>query len=224
MRRSPRPRPMSHLCTPVQHQVNMYVVAASACGVSLLALAPSAEARIVYTPTHIVLSHEPLAIDLNHDGVVDFVLLDSFHRTGINTNVFGLYANPAHKNNGVEGKSFRSAQALAQGSELGSNDNFLGDFMASFCSFNGTSTICLGGNWLDVSKRYLGLRFTIRGETHYGWARLNVSYGVQQGIVATLTGYAYETVPNKPIIAGKSDDTEVVVQPATLGGLALGGK
>jgi len=35
-------------------------------------------------------------------------------------------------------------------------------------------------------------------------------------IRATLTGYAYETIPNKPIIAGKTKG------PATLERLALG--
>ena len=34
-------------------------------------------------------------------------------------------------------------------------------------------------------------------EVHYGWARLNARAGA-----ATLTGYAYETIPDKPIPAG----------------------
>jgi hypothetical protein len=49
-------------------------------------------------------------------------------------------------------------------------------------------------------------------------------------VVATLTGYAYETVPNKPIIAGQtkgSAETSVgpdaaLTAPAPLGLLALG--
>ena len=51
--------------------------------------------------------------------------------------------------------------------------------------------------------RYLGLKFLIRGKVHYGWARLNVTVGNSK-ITATLTGYAYETIPNNPIIAGKT--------------------
>jgi hypothetical protein len=43
---------------------------------------------------------------------------------------------------------------------------------------------------------YLGLKFVIKGKTHYGWARLAVS--AQRFVVtATLTRYAYETVPGK---------------------------
>jgi hypothetical protein len=38
-----------------------------------------------------------------------------------------------------------------------------------------------------------------------------------------LTGYAYETIPNKPIIAGKTKGPDVfTVQPGSLGHLARG--
>jgi hypothetical protein len=59
---------------------------------------------------------------------------------------------------------------------------------------------------------------------------LNVSSNPENyKITATLTGYAYETVPNKPIIAGKTKGPDVItVQPDTapgsLGRLALGRK
>jgi hypothetical protein len=36
--------------------------------------------------------------------------------------------------------------------------------------------------------------------------------------LATLTGYAYETIPNKPIITGKTKGPDVItLDPATLG-------
>ncbi len=74
-----------------------------------------------------------------------------------------------------------------------------------------------------MTGRYLGLKFQIKGETHYGWARLNVSVRAQGGvnITATLTGYAYETIANKAIIAGKTKG-EDESQGATLGALAAG--
>ena len=38
-----------------------------------------------------------------------------------------------------------------------------------------------------------------------------------------LTGYAYETIPNKPIIAGKTHGKGVVtIEPGSLGALAAG--
>ena len=80
------------------------------------------------------------------------------------------------------------------------------------------------GSWVNVTNRYLGFKFKIRGATHYGWARLDVS--VTNGtVVGTLTGYAYETIPNKPIIAGKTKGPDVItVHPGSLGVLAAGRK
>jgi hypothetical protein len=77
------------------------------------------------------------------------------------------------------------------------------------------------------------LKFKIKGKTHYGWARLTVT-DKNTVITATLTGYAYETIPNKPILTGKTrgldDDYQPTPaslkthtsKPTTLGALALG--
>ena len=90
-----------------------------------------------------------------------------------------------------------------------------------------------GGDGKGVRNRYLGLKFFVQAKAHYGWARLSVeilkSIGPGGRIKATLTGYAYETIPNKPIIAGKTKGPDVIaVQPeavpGSLGGLALGRK
>jgi len=69
-------------------------------------------------------------------------------------------------------------------------------------------------------EAYLGLKFDdLKGKTHYGWARVEVP--ISGGY--WLTGYAYETVPNKPIITGKTKGPDVItVEPATLGRLARG--
>jgi hypothetical protein len=82
---------------------------------------------------------------------------------------------------------------------------------------------------------YLGLKFTTGGEVHYGWARITVQAN-QLTITATLTGYAYETVANRPIITGVThgtfDPDQAQVEPSeltspqpqsvSLGQLALG--
>jgi len=93
------------------------------------------------------------------------------------------------------------------------------------------------GEWLGKSnfQAYLGLKFTIKGKIHFGWARVKVdTLQTQQKFSATLTGYAYETIPGKPIIAGATngpdDGAEPVPasikthtpKPATVGMLALG--
>jgi hypothetical protein len=95
-----------------------------------------------------------------------------------------------------------------------------------------------GGYWAFVKDRYLGIRFKIDGETHYGWARLSMKvHPVGKGITALLTGYAYETQADKPIRAGdtgqkdseEGQSSKMVLpaqqeanQPPTLGALAVG--
>src|SRR5262249_46978262 len=68
------------------------------------------------------------------------------------------------------------------------------------------------GPWLGVTNRYLGLKFMIHGKTHFGWARLTVTVSHKifgkRFIRTELTGYAYETIPNKPIIAGRTKGPE----------------
>ena len=100
----------------------------------------------------------------------------------------------------------------------------------------GGSGTC-AGPWNNVKNRYLGLKFSIKGETHFGWARLTVTCTTMFGnhtVTGVLTGYAYETIPNKAIITGKTkgpesrDEEEGAVltvptpEGVTLGTLAVG--
>lgn len=87
------------------------------------------------------------------------------------------------------------------------------------------------GKWKDVgNNRFLGVKFLIDGKTHYGWIRLSLNIDPRIG-VATITGYAYETVPNKRIQAGIAPTTSAATRSqnqaptptgASLGMLALG--
>ncbi len=56
-----------------------------------------------------------------------------------------------------------------------------------------------GGNWVGVKDKYLGLRFKMNGNTHYGWARLDVNAIPD---TFTIKDYAYESTPGLGILAG----------------------
>jgi hypothetical protein len=74
-------------------------------------------------------------------------------------------------------------------------------------------------------NRYIGLKFVINGQIHFGWARLSVEIrpARKSGARAVLTGYAYETEVGKPIETGKTSRAEVAsAHSAALGRLALG--
>src|SRR2546430_13860364 len=76
MKHSPRRREIpAELPDSLHRRLNSYALAASVAGVGMLALARSAEAKIIYTPIHRVINpHDTFKLDLNHDGVTDFTL------------------------------------------------------------------------------------------------------------------------------------------------------
>jgi hypothetical protein len=233
MKRSSGPRKTANLSESVHRQLNAFALAATAGGVGLLALAQPSEAKIIYTKTyHVIDTNGNYPLDLNHDGTVDFVIQDS----SASRQNFLLAKTPY--GNGVEG--IRDwADALEKGAPINRRQTFMSSngllrvIMAdAVCTDTGCGS---GGSWLNVNGRYLGLKFRIKGKIHYGWARLNVHVDrVEARITATVTGYAYETIPGKPIVAGQTkgpDDARAeessatpmpTRKPATLGALAMG--
>jgi hypothetical protein len=118
--------------------------------------------------------------------------------------------------------------ALPKGQLIGPRRNFLrppGQSLMA-CHFCNSAGFCsTKGPWIDVKDRYVGLRFeidAIGGKVHYGWARLSVSYDKKNcSLQSVLTGYAYETIPNQPIITGKTKGPDVIaIQEGSLGHLA----
>jgi hypothetical protein len=68
----------SQLSECLHQRLNMYALAASAAGVGVLALTVPADAKIIYTPAHVVIGKfQSLKLDLNHDGITDFGLRNS---------------------------------------------------------------------------------------------------------------------------------------------------
>jgi len=217
MGRSSRPRRAAELSESLHQQLTMYALAASAAGVSMLALAQPAEARIKYTPAHVIFNGGSYGLDLNHDGIVDFQLYLSASADFVWMTVF------PYKGNSVWGTG-RYASALPAGVGIGPPRNGGKRPPGGWLMFREvmhTSNEYFG-QWVNVKNRYLGLSFTIHGKVHYGWARLNALLKGKP-YRALLTGYAYETIPNKPIITGKTKGPDVTtVRPASLGHLAAG--
>ena len=198
-------------------RLSAYALAAGAAGVSLLALAQPAEGRIVYTHVNRVIGDgDSFRLDLNHDRLVDFTFQNKRYASCSPDGGICFYTErltlKAARGNQVVCSSIGPV-ALKPGVQIGPKLSFLGgvQLMASIASF---ATHAPKGHWINVKNRYLGVKFKIKGQFHYGWARLSVQALRNPEIIATLTGFAYETIPNKPIIAGKlADDVINVEQP-----------
>lgn len=242
------PRKTADLSQSMHQDLNMYALAGSAAGVGMLALAQPAEAKIVYTAANEKFVNHSFAIDLNHDGKADFV----FHyRSGTDHYLSVAGARNAAVSGGqqtIRGVARAVAGLLAKGAVIGNAVKFVGApqvLGAVYYNSDGGQTYFYG-KWTNAGTLYLGLQFNIRGQKHYGWARLNITIPNGSGnlqyptITAQLTGYAYETIPGKSIKAGQTKGTDQrdqegfsfgasvmspipdVPQPTSLGVLALG--
>jgi len=242
----------TQLSSKVEKTLLAYVAAATAAGVGMLFNPPAAEGKIVYTPANVMLNNgSSFPLDLDHNGIVDFYLvrrevqrsmsalqssLSVCHVPG--TSVVQFCSTAASATNALNAvravttssRSFAAA-ALQKGAIIQPGNKFLnkqpafmGERKFYFSTQGATTATNWFGPWMNkgkgVKNRYLGLRFVTQGKTHYGWARLTVPPGSAAG---TLTGYAYETIPNKSIIAGKTHGNDVItLEPASLGHLARG--
>lgn len=221
----------------IQHFLGLYSAAAMTAGVGLLALAAPAEGSVVVTKANIQIGFNPGFVDLNNDGINDIELVanianydHSFYWTfaalplnggkvmGGNRGPLGPYASALMKGQNI-GPSARFSSSQARGQIV--MERLIGSESASI-------NVTYYGKWMPNTPHYLGVKFIIKGETHYGWILATVSS--KEELSGTVTEYAYETVPNKKIGAGATSETD---EPAaqqvmrksngpSLGMLALG--
>jgi hypothetical protein len=228
MRRTSR-RP-ANLSESLHRRLDAYALTAGAAGVGVLALVQPAKAKVVYTPANVTIGYGGLKsydLALNRRGATDFVIATGTAGDG-GEFYLGAIAKRRGTGDGIEVTAHRnhSAAAIYRGARIGSKQNF-----DSCCSAGLVNVVYSRsqtyGYWVNVRDRYLGLKLQIKGKTHFGWARMSVKVDLNPPccaqITAKLTGYAYETVPNKPIIAGKTKGPDVItVQDGGLGHLAAG--
>jgi hypothetical protein len=236
---STSPRVETSLPPKLDKHLLAYAAAASAAGVGLLA-PQTADGKIVYTAANvqIIANQAATNLDLNNDGIADFTIVNGFfdgvrHPEGNFTSALTIY--PAQAGNGVVGflssKGWDCAAALPLGAKIGAGDGFKAQYLPLW---QASGSYTRGGTqhcpWASKHRgAFLGLKFTVGGQTHYGWAHITVA---TTGTV--LNGYAYETVANRSISTGKANgpistaDPSLaplpVPQPATLGILAQGSR
>lgn len=183
-----------------------YLTAIGAACAASAAIPQRAEAKVVYTPANRVISFNGKSIlDLNNDHVADFV----FTGWGLGNNsaagVFPL--NTDHVLTGALGGYW--ASALPAGAIIGPGAGFTGQRAAMEAACFCSGTWLYTGPWLNAQNLYLGLEITLNGQHHFGWARITTNANNE----FVLTGYAYETVPGKAIVAGVTTDEQADAAP-----------
>lgn len=182
---------------------------ALAAGAGMLVASTPLEAGVIYVnPPDQTYTNTNFSLDLDGDSVPD-----------VN---FSQFVGPSSRwlrasADGLIGGWW--IEALPPSATIGPGGSFTTrGLLASVYSYRGWFSSW--GPWANVTDRFLGLRFKIGQNTHYGWVRMDVSANPAfLTIAATVKDWAYESVPGAGIHAG---DTGVIPEPSSLALLALG--
>lgn len=189
----------------LQKKLNAYAAAAGT-----LALAGAADAQIVYTdinPDTIV--HDSLTYSLDFDNnsqpelIFSTVVSSSSSSSPAHLAIVGVTGNP---NNAILGSIYAANYPFPFAMNNGDSISGTGTTWNAV-PFNGgiqylgvTYGSTTYGNWVGVNDKYLGVRFNIGSNVHYGWVRLSVSANSDTIIIKD---YAYEILPGVGLTAGQ---------------------
>jgi hypothetical protein len=152
-------------------------------------------------------------LDIIGNGITDYIFAASVSSVGVRNegdNQYLIFPSPPPNIGG-------GIEPLADGFEIGPNSD-----SAELEWFGHESSFATLGIWLSTGTSgrfvgqhaYMGIEFDIDGATHYGWINLRVA---ELGPGVEIYGWAYESTPNTPILAG------AIPEPSTLLLLLAGG-
>ena len=190
----------------------------SALAGGLTAIAGVANAQIVYTdinPDQLVTGNGDMySLDVDNDGTVDFSLstlvVSTSYTYGGSLNIDLAYnagvIAPAAGNSMMTTYSSGIANvpvgsAIGSSGSFSTSSGFLG-YSVTYSITGGISTTgsFSGGNFIN-GEGFVGLKFQSGGNTHYGWARVEM---LNSGTLLSVKDYAFESTPNTAINAGET--------------------
>ncbi len=199
-----RENPIASLPVALDKKLVAYAAVITAAGVGALAAPPSAQGKVVYTQVNQDLVFGRTTLDINNDGTADYL----FEFSGIG-HIFSMFIRPRSSNFVAvySGWAAPLAAGVSVGPGMGSKLKHRPQDMEVVAAALSSGTNYIGP-WVNAQNMYLGLEITVSGKHHYGWARISMP----EGGTWTITGYAYETVPEKPIITGATTDNAKAVE------------
>ncbi|NVO01831.1 MAG: T9SS type A sorting domain-containing protein [Bacteroidetes bacterium] len=168
-----------------------------------------ANAQIVYTDVNpdvvLTANADSIIIDFNADLTNDYVI-KRFDWSGNPANT-AVIMPPALGNAamGTMGTTIPYLSALAAGAAIDGTVTtwIVNDGSSPQLAKMGLASVYSGvnyGNFGDGLDHYIGCKFLIGTNTHYGWIRVNTPLG---GATGTVYDYAYNSTPDAPITAGQ---------------------
>lgn len=225
-----------------QQRWKQYAAAAlGVAGVSALASAQTPTQRhIVYTPADIALDTKSsrmsfVPIDFNNDGNADvyFVLnhFTDFFSGGLGFAAYGRINVSMGPNFAIGSHAIPKGEIIDKAGTFKTGTQLL--VYAGSGSYESVKHSTAQGPFKNIKNKYLGVRFLINGKVHEGWIRMTLAVKGAD-ISGTISGYAYDTVPNElGLAAGQvggrvgtgNADSQVAIEgavPGSLGMLATG--
>ncbi|MBK8487249.1 MAG: T9SS type A sorting domain-containing protein [Chitinophagales bacterium] len=205
--------------------LNTMLIGYSALSVSFLLIAQKSDAQIIYTdidPDEMLLPYydDGFDMDINGDGTNDFHFqVYSWGFTAyagyeyfaaiqpLGSNAAGYILDSSFR----ECSSYLNVQKVAP--VLNAEDTISADMQFAneeiiFASVSQDDYPCYGsgqmlGSWVNKSEKFCAIKFKIDSEYHYGWIRMSMNEFYE----ITIHDYAYESLPDVPIIAGRTTGT-----------------
>ena len=161
------------------------------------AVGPAAQGNVIFTDVNPDLIGPTIEIDLDKGGAVDFRLEIVASGSQQKSNLVPLATNTSA---GIVQTLNNNADRLSAGETIGVGASFSG-VTDTRTLYDGGSTTPANFDWAVGTRGFLGLRFDLNGNTHYGWADVSLNSDAG-GLYHTLHGYAYENTPAATILAG----------------------
>ena len=150
-------------------------------------------------------------VDINNDGTPDFTISQNHSES---TSTYSSYSNlfdsvridgSQSQNKILKSSSSSYAQLMNTGDVVGlsttyssyNTQEFINNVQLGYYAYSYGSSYTYG-SW-EGEEGYLGVKFDINGNNHYGWIRLEV-FSYYSGF--TVRDFAYETIPDYEIETG----------------------
>lgn len=213
---------------PLSSKVKSYSAVAGSMLVSGFATAQNIQYTDVNPDVVLDKTSGPFELDMNNDTGIDITFqVASFNGNGSST-YMGIPFTFVY--NGSQANALPGAGGGVQGQVVGSSSTFGitalngGDLIAAANNFSSQSA-ALGvkgtvsvpafninyninqGEFLGVSQKFMGMKFSAGASVHYGWVRLSLDTLDPSGLKLTIHDYAYNANPDEQILAGEGSIT-----------------